>query len=73
MARREISIFIIFSDTYTFFILCKNFQLIPIKIGIFKVPKFDETPYTPYGTIVQGVLSIIAGKEFSIYTCSYVT
>ena len=35
-------------------------------VEIFKVPKFDETICTSYGTIVQGVLSKIARNKFSI-------
>ena len=37
-ARREFSIFIIFSDAYRLHVLmlCRNFELIPIKIGFLK-------------------------------------
>ena len=55
-ARREFSIFITFSDTYTCtYVEFKNFELIPIKFGflrIFKVaPKSGQSPCT----IVQGL------------------
>ena len=52
MKSRDFSIFIIYSDVL---MLCRKFELIPIKIGFFTilkvVPKLGQSP----STIVQGL------------------
>ena len=56
--------------------LCRYFELIRIKIGLFRIPqKFDKV----HCTIVHDILSKMARREFFIfiffsntYTCTYV-
>ena len=67
---------IIDNDVLDILMLCRKFELIPIKIEFFKVAlKFGQRPCI----IVQGISSKMARREFSIfiifsdtYTCSYV-
>ena len=59
--------------------LCREFERILIKIGFLQIFKVTQKLGQKPCTIVQGILSKMARKEFSIfiifsdtYTCTYV-